>query len=257
MENPNFIAGGKTGDLIHNLLVVKKIFEKTNFKAKLYITDNSSYGGDPFNFHILTTYNDLYPVIIKQEYIDSFEILTPEIKLEKFFNLNSWRQCKLVYSSCWTEILAETYNIDTNISSWLKFDTIDDLNDTVLIHRSTHRHNPHFPWESVVKNNKCKFITHRNTLHEYEIFPFKNNVELLICESFSDFVKYINSCKIFVGNMSAPLAIAHALNKPHFGELIFPDEIHYIGEKKYFNNFYYTKYNGEKSIDGIENFLNL
>ena len=57
--------------------------------------------------------------------------------------------------------------------------------------------------------------------------------------------------------MSTPLALAHCLGKPHLGELIFPDEFHYIGEEKYIKDYYYIN-DGELSyLDGINRFINL
>ena len=75
MEKINFICGGKTGDLLHNLMVIKTICESNNFKGVLYITNNRGYGGDYFHFDIEKTYDDLEPMIMSQDYIESFHIL--------------------------------------------------------------------------------------------------------------------------------------------------------------------------------------
>lgn len=260
MENINYVSKGKTGDLVHCLLVIKKNYEKTGKKGNLYITDRSAFFGDTFQCGLKKTYEDLSPVLKIQKYINSFEILSDEIVLNEFVDLNSWRASGLVYKKCWTEILSGTYGIGTSISRWLDYETVDGLSDVVLIHRSLHRHSSIFPWESIIKNNKCKFITNLFSVQEYEQFPYKNDVELLLCNSFSDFVRNINSCKIFVGNLSAPLAICHALNKPHLCELWkhsdeANDEIHYSEEKKYFKDFFYIQNNGTRYVDGIEKFL--
>jgi len=82
-------------------------------------------------------------------------------------------------------------------------------------------------------------------------------VDLLLCDSFYDMVVHINSCKIFVGNMSTPLAIAHSLGVPHLCELYATDQVHYIGDEKYIKNFFYFKHNDSGYVDGLETFLKL
>jgi ADP-heptose:LPS heptosyltransferase len=49
----------------------------------------------------------------------------------------------------------------------------------------------------------------------------------------------INSCKFFIGNQSAPLAMAHSMDVARLAILSKSDEIHYIGEEKFSRNFFY------------------
>jgi hypothetical protein len=123
-------------------------------------------------------------------------------------------------------------------------------------------HGDEFPWDSITKNNECLFITNLESVREFENFPFRDRVKLHICNSFSEMVKIINSCKFFIGNMSTPLALAHCLQVPHLGELVPLDDIHYINDEIYINNFFYIKSQkstqpGPNKLNGIENFLNL
>lgn len=250
-----FICSGRTGDLIHNLLVIKSLYEQSDKKGILYITNDKKYGGDSFLFDINKTYDDLSPVVSYQDYIESFHILQDNQKIEESINLNSWRRAKLFMKSSWIDILCDHHCLRPPINPWIKYEKLYGLEETVLIHRSTKRHSSNFPWEKIVNENKCKFVT--NSIAEYEYFPYKNKVELLLCDTFSELVKYINSCKFFVGNMSTPLALAHSLGIPHLGEMFYPDDIHYIGDKKYLNNFYYIKQDGFKEIEGINRYINL
>lgn len=257
MEKINFICGGKTGDLLHNLMVIKLICEKNNKKGVLYITNLSEYGGDGFHFDMHSTYYDLEPFIMSQNYINSFHLLREGDVVEDYINLNQWRWSKLFFKSNWIDMLCDNYNLEPPKTPWVQSDKIEGLEDSILIHRSLHRHTVLFPWEKLVNENKCKFITNINTLHEYESFPYKDKVELIHCNSFNELVQSINSCKFFIGNMSTPLAIAHCLGKPHLGELIIPDETHYIGDEKYINDYYYITYGGYKHLNGIEKFINI
>lgn len=257
MEKINFICGGKTGDLLHNLMVIKTICESNNFKGVLYITNNRGYGGDDFHFDIKKTYDDLEPMIMSQDYIESFHILIDGENIGNFINLNQWRWSKLFFKSNWIDLLCDNYQIDPPIEPWIKSNKIEGLEETILIHRSLHRHTPNFPWEKIVNDNRCKFITNINSIEEYDSFPFKDKVELLTCNTFNDFVQSINSCKFFIGNMSTPLAISHGLGKPHLCELYSVDEIHYIGDEKYVKDYFYISPSGNNNLDGIDRYLNL
>lgn len=257
MGKINFVSGGKTGDLLHNLMVVKSICETQNKRAILYITNVSSYGGDSFHFDIHKTYYDLEPIIMSQPYIESFHILSVDDVIGEYINLNQWRKSELLYKTNWINLLCDKFQINPPLEPWLIFNKKEGLEDTILIHRSLHRNNNNFPWEKIVNEYKCTFITNISTLHEYDEFKFKNNVDLISCETFSDLVMSINSCKFFIGNMSTPLALAHCLGKPHLGELIFPDEIHYIGEEKHIKDYYYINDGDVSYLDGINKFINL
>lgn len=241
MENINFISGGRTGDLIHNLIVVKSFCKKFKSKANLYITNNLNLGGDTFHFDLNKTYDDLKPLIEYQTYINSFNILDESNPPQQFVNLNMWRHSGLIYTTNWINLLSKVYSIDTINTNWIEYKKDDSYKDKILIHRSSQRRNESFPWDSITKNNKCYFITTEK--NEYETFPYKDRVELLFFDSFSDFVTSINSCKLFIGNMSTPLALAHSLGVTRLAELYKIDEIHYIGEEKYLKNYYYISYN--------------
>jgi hypothetical protein len=54
---------------------------------------------------------------------------------------------------------------------------------------------------------------------DYEDFPLKDQVDLLIVEELYDFIKIVNSCKLFLANCSGPLCFASALNANRIGEV--------------------------------------
>ena len=99
MGKINFVSGGKTGDLLHNLMVVKSICETNNVLADLYITNVSLYGGDDFHFDIMKTYYDLEHFILSQTYVNSFHVLRDADIIGDFINLNDWRVSKLFFQS--------------------------------------------------------------------------------------------------------------------------------------------------------------
>jgi hypothetical protein len=251
MENIDFISNGRTGDLIHNLFVIKSLCENKKCKANLYITNDTKYGGDTFHFPIEKTYQDLKPLLESQDYINNFNILDADPKT--YVNLNMWRRSLLFNRTNWINLLCDLYKIPPPSSNWVTCE--NKKNDIVLIHRSTRRHNPNFPWLDIIEKNNCKFIT--TDYLEYENFKYKNNVELFLCENFYQMVVEINSCKIFVGNMSTPLALAHSLSTPHLAELYKTDQVHYIGDENYIKNYFYIDHNGNNKTNGLQNFLKL
>ena len=92
MKILNFIVGGRTGDFIHNLMVVKSLCEKNNAKANIFLSHN--HGGDLFYKSLEETLNDLSPLIVYQPYIKSFRLYTDE---PIHYNLNQWRNSPLFF----------------------------------------------------------------------------------------------------------------------------------------------------------------
>ena len=227
-----FIGGGKLGDFLHSLWVIRN----TPGKHTLYITDKKEYGGDFFSKGLTKTYEDLEPILSNQNFIEKFSIL--EKPIDEYINLNNWRNSKLLFNDCWTNILKDSYSVfDYEKGSWLNFDNIDlNFNNKVVIHCSLikERNNPSFPWSDIIKSNDCIFVSS----DENEYKNFNMNLPFYHVKSLSEHFEIINSCKIFVGNQSSPFVIAHSLDKRRLLN-VSPtiDGKHYIGEENYHNNF--------------------
>lgn len=230
-----YLSGGRTGDLIHNLMVIKQRGDSENV---LLLTDNLNYGGDLFHYDIDKTINDLSPFLLRQPYISRVEKLIGNPPVN-FINLNSWRSSPLLFNGNFMKILQSTYNI-LPINKWIEADVIDEFKNTCVIHRSLIRHNPDFPWEDII-NSEDDIIFITLNPNEYHSFPFKDRVKMHLCQSFFELVNIINSSKKFFGNMSTPLALAHALDHPRFAELYYTDQMHYIGDEEISRNFNYIK----------------
>lgn len=252
MEKIKFVIGGRTGDLFHCLYIVRSLCEKFNANAELYITNDMRYGGDTFLLSIEKTYQDLYPLIIKQPYISSFSILNQPIT--EFVNLNVWRGTIGIFRN-WITMLCDVYNLPVSGKNWISSDKMDSFNNKVVIHRSTRRHSKNFPWESIIKNNDCIFVT--SDQREYESFPFKNNVKLHLWSNFLELANIINSSKIFIGNQSTPLALSHGLGATRLAELNLTDQRFYIGEEKVLPNYYYFSDNLPGHIVGLDKIIKL
>lgn len=215
----NYVCGGRLGDFIHALYAVMCKYELTGHKGNVYITDNTSLGGDVFTFDLKRTYDELYPIVSKQVYIASFSIYSDQ---KYDINLNDFRNYGGLYKESWLQIMANTYQFPLIEKPWITLNTYDDkYKDVVLIHRSTYSHRQIKNFFNILgpiaQKNKCMFIT--CNVKEYELFPLKYLVPMELKSNLLEMYTAINSCKFFIGNQSSPLVIAYSLFKPALGEL--------------------------------------
>jgi hypothetical protein len=284
MKEINFISGGKLGDFIHQLYVVKNMCEQQNSVANLYITDG--YGGDVWEYGLHRAFNDLSVLVRTQPYIQSFEMLPGQatfISQVEFINLNDWRKYAATthaetgkYDKCWSDLLSGVYGfLIPEEHKWLNDDKIPvlpSLEGKVIICRSP-RHHTWGPdtWEKII-DQLDEEIIHIHTGVEpaimcapepvdQEVFYFHDNPDSIILpvknshkivnigmDHLFTLVRAIKSCKFFIGNQSAPLAIASALDKPRIAELNPDPAPFYMGEEKYSKNISWILNDNQKHI---------
>jgi hypothetical protein len=201
-----YITGGKLGDLIQSLSVICEKFYETGRKGILYMSEKAE------NFHngLKNTYNDIYPVIIKQKYIQDLKIYTNETY---DIELTSWR-VNLVLKN-WYDIFNEYYNIKWGQNKWIEAPFSDRWINKIVINTTSYRFPTNIDFNLL--NDLCfdNLIFISSDKSEYEFFQEKTKCNIEYCKfnSFLDLITIINSCKLFIGGLSAPLAIAHALHK--------------------------------------------
>lgn len=227
----NFTSGGLMGDFINSLYAVKNICEREQARANIFLTD----GGDPFKYGVKKAFEDLKEIVLEQSYVKSFTL--QQVKAP-FIDLNLWRNevrrdyFNGGYRKSWSEVFSGYYKF--NIPSeyqWLFTNKTDEkTKGKTLIHRSTKRHSKTFDWENVL-NEDVLFIT--TDINEYNDFFLKDKVDLYLVNTISELAITINSCQKFVGNQSAPFAIASAFDKERICELDSIDAVFYSGEVKY------------------------
>ena len=158
MENKNYLGGGKLGDFIHGLCVCKYVWEKTNEKANLFISNQ----GDSFERSLKETIDDLYPVLKEQEWFNSIKVYENE---RVDINLINFRNSPLLYKTCWIDLYFQTFfedELTPKNYSWIKIKEKDEsLKDTVLINRSLRlacdsKNNIY--GEIIKKHQNCVFI---------------------------------------------------------------------------------------------------
>ena len=253
MNNINILIGGKLGDFLLGVYSAQLLCKSKNVMVNIYMIDIG------WEFGIQPTYDALYPILMDQEYINDFQILTDyyldpiqtpkqnspiQIFNEKLIKagyiVDDYLNSKLLYKSCWTDLYSDMYNVSPILdNNWLKFNKIDSkFENSVIIHRkfSEERFNSKFPYEQIINNYESVFFVSTNK-NDYDQFQLKENIEFILIENLDQWFTIINSCSMYVGNLTAPVVIAQALNKLRIVELPFnEDAMHWIGEEKYSTN---------------------
>ena len=204
-----YINGGLLGDFIQSLSVIcEKFYETGGRKGILYISNI----GDRFRNGLENTYNDIYNVIIRQKYIQEFKIYNNE---SYDINLCFWRKSNLVHKTNWYNIYNKIYNVHWGKHKWLHSDYNNKWKDKVIINTINYRcpYNIDFNILKDLYSNNLVFISSNKDEHIFFEKKTKIHVEYYQVNDFLELVTIINSCHFFVGSLSSPLTIAHALHK--------------------------------------------
>lgn len=266
-EKPTFkfSTTGNVGDLFHELYIVKRYHELTDLKGTIYLKFPShSYDGR-FVRDLNEVSREFTQTFSEYEYFD--KCVLNDDTVPNMISLDTWRYSKNLFKSCWTEMFCEEYGLslpDGIQSPWIySGNNLPDLKNKVLIHQSTERKSNTFPWEKIIDNNDCIFISFEEI--QFESFQFKNKVPLLIMKDFSECISLLSSCKFYVGNLTSVSAIAQCMGIPRLLEFIavvennkcVGDAAHNLGETKYSDNlFYYSDNLDIRKIEGISRFIN-
>ena len=218
----NFVSGGLMGDFIHSLYVVKHLCPAR--EADIYLVNER----DPWRLGIERAYLDCRGVVLAQPYVRSLSIAAAP---QPCINLSRWRD-GLTLTKYWSQLLTETYGFAPTVGKWLTATAVDPrTRGRAVIHRSLMRHNREFPWPSVLAQiGEAVFVT--SSLAEWQQFEHKTErTSLLLTPTISEMANAIASCSVFVGNQSAPFALACALDVPRLVELDAMHACFYVGEK--------------------------
>lgn len=224
----SYAAGGKLGDFVHYLSIMNENFLKTGRKAAIYLIDTPEA---KFLLGLERTLQDTKSFVNKQKYVESFQIHKGE---PIDVNLYNWRSSNLLYKTNWHFIFKDFYQVDWGVNKWLTFsETLPELLGKVLISQTSVRINNNINYNSLLTGydlNEVYFLTQNN--EEYQKFLQSSNLHIkcYLVETLEKMIIAINSCELFIGNLSSPLAIAYALHKRNYTILCNgPDDIHISG----------------------------
>lgn len=230
----NMISGGRIGDFLHQLFIPAIIYEKYKIKTNLFIANI----GDNFTNGIDQSFKELYEVVSQQEYINNFEIYNNQ-KIDH--NLSEWRSNNPNIG--WTDKLYQKY-ISSGKSPYKNFKIVNyntndkNLKNSLIINRSSdsRRYSSNIEIQkNIINKFEKKYFIYTN-IDQYINYPLKHLVQPLYADSVGDFFKAINSCKLFMGNLSAPMAIAYSLKKNILCEFGSIDSQSYKLETEYYDN---------------------
>lgn len=221
----NYLGGGKLGDFILSLSVVQETFLKSGRKGAIFLSNR----GDAFTYPLEKVISDTSPVLLKQMYIYSYELLKNQVC---HVDLANWRNSNIVHRASWYNLYKSVYNIEWGLRPWLTISSMPDMANIICIHSSKIRINYSFDVNKVIQNNpnnSVVFLSEDDSEYEYFIKRTGLTIPFLKVHSFLDLCIAIQSCKHFIGNMSAPMAIADAMFKSRTG--LFEDG--HINQRQY------------------------
>jgi len=232
-----YVSGGCLGDFIHQLGIIYEISKKTGRKAILYISNTARFNHFPFG--IENTFKDTYKLISSQPNIESYHIHNNE---DYDINLSSWVVNQPLYVSNWHQMFLNEYKINWCSEKYLNIEYDKQYENKIVICHSTRRFNETIDYHDMIQKLPYKPIFITCLKEEYEYFKNKTGLELeyIYCDTLYKLYTIINSCKLFIGNLSSPLTIAQALIKPRISLLLpiynHDDNVHMNGLDKLWNN---------------------
>lgn len=210
-----YVAGGKLGDFFNQLSVVCENYYNTGRKGILYISGTI---GDAFIFGVDATYNDTYPIISAEKYIQEYKVHQGE---PTDVDLSSWRNNLVIRN--WCEVYHGAFNVGWATHQWITPPTMSlplDFSDKILINATPYR----FPSAGAITQLKnaigselqnCVFLS--NEEDHYRHFMQQTGLAMAFCKpsSFSEMVKIIETSKARYLGFSSYAVIANALHKSH------------------------------------------
>jgi len=202
-----YISGGYLGDFIHQLSVINENYIKTGKKGVLYIANVDVDFRDGIN----KAYDDLYEIVTIQDYIEEFKIYNNE---PYDINLSEWR--KLYHIQNIFDSYKAIYDIEWAKHKWLNnIDKLNEWSDKIIINTTDYRF-PVIEFFEPLKNIDLTNYVYVSIFKEqYDYFTNITglNINYYCPTSLLELCIIINSCKKFIGSLSAPLSIATGLHK--------------------------------------------
>jgi len=227
---------GLLGDFIYQLSVVAENFYTTGRQGKLYLSNDIA-----FRFGLETAFNDTSQFVKEQIYIKEYSIWQNQ---PYEIDLSSWRHSPLLYKTNWREIFQSVYSVPWGSHQWLEIPALDIWKNKVIINAPPYRKiSPNIDYTKISKQFGSNLIFMSFNQEDYFRFLEKSglSIEYYCPKSLYEFVQAIASCKLFIGELSAPLAISFACHTP----TIIPyvegdgDSIHNYKFNLFWNHVYY------------------
>lgn len=210
-----YISGGLLGDFIHQLSVIHETYLTTGRRGILYLSDHV---GDRFKYGATRAYMDISSILQQQPAIESVSVHAGE---SYDINLSQWRSSPLVFRANWNIIYKTTYGADWGRHAWLTLPAVArNSTDRILVNIS-YQYGHRIPTYNLPSlfsqypSEQLHFLCQDRK--EYEAFEKATGVHMncLVAGSLEELCVHIQGCKLFIGNLSSPLALAHAMHIPN------------------------------------------
>jgi hypothetical protein len=203
-------ASGRLGDLIYQLSVIYENFLNTGKKGVLYLSSEP----EPFSHGLEKAYHDTKNYILSLPYIHDYTIHNNE---SYEIDLSKWRYNGLLETTHWNPIFKHSYNVDWGTHQWLFSKKDPQFEGKILFSCSIDRFPYDINFHDVFKDMKLEniiFITQNH--NEYTHFNNNTGINLTVYhpDTIDSFICAVNSCSLFIGNLSSPLTYAYGLHKP-------------------------------------------
>lgn len=220
MEKPNiFTHAGDSGDTIYSLATMKALGG-----GVMFLSPDNKYpfprpsrwqldgGGSGWSDNIIS-------LLEEQEYCWSARY-THGHPASTTHDLNkfraSWGTKQVDFSSIY-QLHGKAFGLTLDETKpWLtvkepvKFSKYD-----IVVARTPRYRNPKFPWDKLVKKygDRMIFVGTQDELDNFNGFAAPKKIVRFRTDNLLDVARAIAGAKVFIGNQSAPLAIAHGLGK--------------------------------------------
>lgn len=201
-----YLAGGKLGDFIHSLSVVKEKYLQTSQKGIIYLSNR----GDVFACGLETTYKDTYEILMRQKYVFSYQIHQGE---EYDIDLTAWRGCDYTTRS-YPFTMDYYYSVGWGGHPWIENIPFHvGWGDKTVLWTIGQKFPYSIQWSDLI-HDRMVFISFQKG--DYDNFCARTNMhpEYYCPRSLMEVCIILRSCRRFVGSFSAPLAFAFGMHKP-------------------------------------------
>ena len=236
-EPITYKASGLLGDFIQELSVIAENFYKTGRKGILYLSNEFE-----FRFGIQKAYEDTEQIIKQQIYIKEYTIW----QNQPFdINLSSWRKSPLLYKKNWREIFESFYNVPWGSHPWIEIPRLEKWKDIVIINASPYRNlSPNIKYTEISKQVGTNLIFMSFNQADYFTFLERTglSIEYYCPGSLYEFIQAIASCRLYIGELSAPLSIAFACHTHSIVPYVEGDgdSIHNYNFNLFWKHVYYS-----------------
>lgn len=201
MSDRVFTHSGDLGDIIYALPTIKALGG-----GKLILFDMP---GRTAHGMTKAKVDRIKPLLMQQEYITDVEFSSLIVDS----SLNGFRDHVGCHGSlCDAHLATHGLGWEHRASPWLKVFGKRFAYD-VIIHRSERYHNQNFPWHDVLQVYEGK-VGYMGFEVEHRAFcSMFGDVPRVEACNFLEMAEVINGAKLFIGNQSSPLAVAHGMFK--------------------------------------------